>query len=64
MLLASDALAARLLSPHHGHRAPGTATLAELGNEPFTEWVEDQRVRGLMRNDDVTLIRIQVRTEA
>ncbi|MEU8600084.1 hypothetical protein [Streptomyces parvulus] len=66
VLLASDALAAWLLSPHHGHHAPGTvlATLAELGNEPFTEWVEDQRVRGLMRNDDVTLIRIRVRTEA
>ncbi|MBB0228090.1 hypothetical protein [Streptomyces calidiresistens] len=66
VLLASDALAAWLLSPHHGHKTPGTllATLAEVGDEPFTEWVEDQRGRGLMRNDDVTLIRIKVRTEA
>ncbi|MGW2763155.1 hypothetical protein [Streptomyces sp. NPDC001275] len=66
VLLASDALAAWLLSPHHEHQAPGTllATLAEVGVEPFTEWVEDQRARGLMRNDDVTLIRIRVRTEA
>ncbi|MFE9174368.1 hypothetical protein ACFYNZ_33860 [Streptomyces kebangsaanensis] len=66
VLLASDALAAWLLSPDHGYRAPGTllATLAEVGDEPFTEWVQDQRARGLMRNDDVIFIRIRVRTEA
>ncbi|MFJ3639278.1 hypothetical protein ACIPRD_05955 [Streptomyces sp. NPDC090108] len=66
VLLASDALAAWLLSPDHGHRTPGTvlATLADAGDESFTEWVEDQRARGLMRNDDVTLVRIRVRTEA
>ncbi|MGW5460110.1 hypothetical protein [Streptomyces sp. NPDC003996] len=66
ILLTSDALAAWLLSPRHELSAPGTqlAMLAELGEESFGEWVNDQRVRGFMRNDDVTLIRLRVRTEA
>jgi hypothetical protein len=66
VLLASDALAAWLLSPRHEQSAPGMqlAKLAELGEESFGEWVNDQRARRLMRNDDVTLIRLRVRTEA
>ncbi|MFE0630522.1 hypothetical protein ACFW3D_26580 [Streptomyces sp. NPDC058864] len=65
ILLASDALAAWLLSPRHESSAPGTqlAILAELGEESFGEWVNDQRARGLMRNDDVTLITLRVRAE-
>ncbi|NEA40069.1 hypothetical protein [Streptomyces sp. SID11385] len=62
LLIASDALAAWLLSADRAGTSPGTrlALLAELGDESFGEWVDDQRTRGLMRNDDVTLVRLKV----
>ncbi|GHE49900.1 hypothetical protein [Streptomyces capitiformicae] len=65
LLLATDALAAWLLSPRPELPAPGMllAELAELGEESFEEWVNDQRARSRMRNDDVTLIRMRVRAE-
>ncbi|MBL1081971.1 hypothetical protein JK359_08230 [Streptomyces actinomycinicus] len=66
ILLATDALAAWLLSPRHGGVAPGhqLAMVLERDQESFPEWVDDQRARGHMRNDDVTLIRMKVRAEA
>ncbi|WP_089101971.1 hypothetical protein [Streptomyces hyaluromycini] len=66
ILLATDALAAWLLSPRAGYLAPGRqlAMVLERDQESFPEWVDDQRARGLMRNDDVTLIRMRVRAEA
>lgn len=66
LLLASDALAVWLLVAHTESTVPGAqlARLAELGEESFEEWVNDQRARSRMRNDDVTLIRMRVRAEA
>ncbi|MFE7834673.1 hypothetical protein ACFU53_00920 [Streptomyces sp. NPDC057474] len=66
VLLASDALAAWLLTPDNESTAPGKrlARLVDLGEESFEEWVNDQRARSRMRNDDVTLIRMRVRAEA
>lgn len=66
VLLASDALAAWLLTPGDEKTRPGAqlARIAELGEESFEEWVNDQRARSRMRNDDVTLIRMRVRAEA
>ncbi|MFF9983022.1 hypothetical protein [Streptomyces erythrochromogenes] len=66
LLLATDALAAWLLSQ------PGTSSggagkqlglLADLGEDLFAEWVQSERDKSRMRNDDVALIRIRVKTE-
>ncbi|MEU1445168.1 MULTISPECIES: hypothetical protein [Streptomyces] len=61
LVLASDALAAWLLSSHAESHPPGDqlGKLTELGQKRFADWVEDQRGRAHMRNDDVTLIRIR-----
>ncbi|MEW1722877.1 hypothetical protein [Streptomyces sp. NPDC093109] len=66
LLLATDALAAWLLShPDIDSGGPGKqlGRLAELGQETFADWVRNERDRSRMRNDDVALIRMWVRTE-
>ncbi|MFD9330786.1 hypothetical protein [Streptomyces sp. NPDC060065] len=62
LVLATDALAAWMLSPDHERSSVSRqlALFAELGEEFFAEWVDDQRARSLMRNDDVTLVRVTV----
>lgn len=58
--LCTDALAAWFLEQDELGRRPWT-TLVDLGSAelpPFEEWVADQRSAGLMRNDDVTLVRV------
>ncbi|MEU7049312.1 hypothetical protein ACF1GS_34445 [Streptomyces eurythermus] len=66
LLLATDALAAWLLS-HPELASGGTGKqlgkLADLGEETFTEWVLSERDKSRMRNDDVALIRMRVKTE-
>ncbi|MFH8579109.1 hypothetical protein [Streptomyces zaomyceticus] len=66
LLLATDALAAWLLS-QPGISSGGTGkqlgNLADLGEELFAEWVQSERDKSRMRNDDVALIRIRVKTE-
>lgn len=66
LLLVSDALAAWLFAASDDSGALAGEELAAVsdgGLECFTEWVDGQRECGRMRNDDVTLIRIQVRAE-
>lgn len=66
LLLATDALAAWLLShPDVGSGAAGRqlGRLADLGDEDFADWVENERDKSRMRNDDVALVRLRVRTE-
>lgn len=61
LLLATDALAAWLLAS-----APTVAlpAFAHFDQQDFAEWVDDQRARARMRNDDVTLVRARVGAEA
>lgn len=60
LLLATDALAAWLLA--------GTPTdlpaFDAFDQQDFAEWVDDQRARARMRNDDVTVVRAKVGAEA
>ncbi|MFJ9890502.1 hypothetical protein ACIRSF_30935 [Streptomyces rubiginosohelvolus] len=66
LLLATDALAAWLL-PHPEIASGGSGKqlgkLADLGEETFAEWVQSERDKSRMRNDDVALIRMRVKTE-
>ncbi|MFI5618171.1 hypothetical protein [Streptomyces sp. NPDC051567] len=66
LLLSTDALAAWLLShPEISSDQAGKqlGKLADLDEESFTEWVQNERNRSRMRNDDVALIRVRVKTE-
>ncbi|MFD5147474.1 hypothetical protein [Streptomyces sp. NPDC058401] len=66
LLLTTDALAAWLLSRSEvesGGSGKQLGMLADLGDEIFAEWVQSERDRSRMRNDDVALIRIRVKTE-
>ncbi|MFD3679748.1 hypothetical protein [Streptomyces sp. NPDC058613] len=66
LLLATDALAAWLLShPEIDSGGPGKqlGKLADLDQETFADWVQNQRDKSRMRNDDVALIRMRVKTE-
>ncbi|MDX3455672.1 hypothetical protein PV396_27670 [Streptomyces sp. ME02-8801-2C] len=63
LLLTTDALAAWLLARSTGADNNGVAALpafSSFDQQDFTEWVEDQRARARMRNDDVTLVRARV----
>ncbi|MFD8965840.1 hypothetical protein ACFV0C_12695 [Streptomyces sp. NPDC059568] len=66
LLLATDALAGWLLSHPEidsGGAGKQLGKLAGLDHETFTEWVRSERDKSRMRNDDVALIRMWVRTE-
>lgn len=66
LLLATDALAAWLLSHPEidsGGAGKQLGNLADLDHELFTEWVQNERDKSRMRNDDVALIRMRVKTE-
>ncbi|MEV6248322.1 hypothetical protein AB0M38_19295 [Streptomyces sp. NPDC051742] len=66
LLLATDALAAWLLSHPEidsGGAGRQLGNLADLDHELFTEWVQSERDKSRMRNDDVALIRMRVKTE-
>ena len=58
-ILASDALAAWFLARHACGERPWD-TLAALTAATWEGWVNEQRGAGLMRNDDVTLVTIEV----
>ncbi|MEU6224867.1 hypothetical protein [Streptomyces sp. NPDC047042] len=63
LLLTTDALAAWLLSRSTNPDGNGVAALpafSSFDQQDFTEWVDDQRARARMRNDDVTLVRARV----
>ncbi|MGM9439018.1 hypothetical protein [Streptomyces murinus] len=66
ILLTTDALAAWMLAHEDISPTRGTqlAVIAADGAEQFAEWIDHQRHRGYMRNDDVTLVRMRVRAEA
>ncbi len=58
----TDAIACWTLSEHELEKRPWD-TLRDLGintSPPFEEWVTVLREKGAMRNDDVTLLRIDV----
>ncbi|MEU9842696.1 hypothetical protein AB0C69_26150 [Actinomadura sp. NPDC048032] len=60
--LCTDALAAWFLSRYEAGHSPW-AELTDLGSAEipaFSEWVAAQRSAGLMRNDDVTLVRVDI----
>jgi hypothetical protein len=60
--LATDALAAWFLGALERNEAPWRV-LRDLDTDaqpPFPVWVEELRRSGLMRNDDVTLVRIEI----
>ncbi|NEC86516.1 hypothetical protein [Streptomyces sp. SID12501] len=63
LLLTTDALAAWLLSRETreaGGEAAAFPAFAAFDQQDFAEWVDDQRARARMRNDDVTLVRAGV----
>lgn len=67
LLLTTDALAAWVLSRASAAEAERPLDLpafAAFDQQDFAEWVDDQRARARMRNDDVTLVRAKVGTEA
>ncbi|WP_329622653.1 hypothetical protein OG357_21270 [Streptomyces sp. NBC_01255] len=66
LLLATDALAAWLLSHPEidsGGAGKQLGNLAALGEEIFADWVQHERDKSRMRNDDVALIRMRMKTE-
>lgn len=63
LLLTTDALAAWVLSREtagEAERAVAFPAFAAFDQQDFAEWVDDQRARARMRNDDVTLVRAKV----
>jgi hypothetical protein len=63
LLLTTDALAAWLLTRQAAGEADQASALpafAAFDRQDFAEWVDDQRARARMRNDDVTLVRARV----
>ena len=59
LMLATDALASWFLARHAAGEQPWD-TLAALDASSWAGWVDEQRGAGLMRNDDVTLVMIEV----
>jgi hypothetical protein len=61
--LATDALSAWFLADNEAGRRPWE-TLRDLGTADaplsFADWVRMLRSRGVMRNDDVTLVRLTI----
>ncbi|MEW2119291.1 hypothetical protein AB0945_29700 [Streptomyces sp. NPDC005474] len=67
LLLTTDALAAWVLSQStglDGNGVVGLPAFSSFDRQDFTDWVDDQRARGRMRNDDVTLVRTRAGAEA
>jgi hypothetical protein len=63
LLLTTDALAAWVLSREaagEAEQAVAFPAFAAFDQQDFAEWVDDQRARARMRNDDVTLVRAKV----
>ena len=58
-ILASDALAGWFLAANSAGDKPWE-TLAELDSSNWAGWIEEQRSAGLMRNDDTTLVALEV----
>lgn len=59
LFLTTDALAAWFLSAAEAGGAPWRA-LSELDGDGFASWAAAERGRGLLRNDDLTLVRVEV----
>ena len=59
LILASDALACWFLAGSAGGEKPWEA-LAALDSSGWDAWIEEQRGAGLLRNDDTTLVMIEV----
>ncbi len=59
LVVASDALAGWFLARAAAGERPWE-TLAALGAPDWEAWVDDQRREGLMRNDDTTLVAMEV----
>jgi hypothetical protein len=61
-VLATDAVSAWFLSEVEGGHAPWEQLLgfAARGQAAFAQWVSGLRVEGRLRNDDVTVVRIEV----
>ena len=59
LILASDALAAWFLARDADGERPWD-TIAALDDSTWEGWVDEQRGAGLMRNDDVTLVVVEV----
>ena len=67
LLLTTDALAAWVLSQATDVGGNGIVALPAFDSfdrQDFADWVDDQRARGRMRNDDVTLVRTRAGAEA
>ena len=63
LLLTTDALAAWMLSRKargEAEQASALPAFAAFDQRDFADWVDDQRARARMRNDDVTLVRARV----
>ena len=60
--LMTDALAEWFLIEHEAARAPWRE-LAALTDDGFPEWVADRRTAGQLKNDDVTLVEIELPAE-
>ncbi|MFI9462629.1 hypothetical protein [Streptomyces xiamenensis] len=65
LLLATDALAAWVMRARENHISPWRelGEVTDQGPEKFSRWVGEQRMRKLMRNDDVALLRIDALAE-
>lgn len=59
LILATDAIASWFLTQHATGEKPWK-TLIELDPMQWDEWVDEQRREGLMRNDDTTVVIIEV----
>ncbi len=59
IIVATDAIACWFLAKYHAGEKPWE-TLAELKSSGWDEWVAVQRREGLMRNDDTTVVIIEV----
>ena len=60
-LLMSDAIAAYVLRCVLDEGHPVRETLGFLGKRGFARWVEERRAARALRNDDVSLLKVQVR---
>jgi hypothetical protein len=67
----TDAVAAWFFRAHERNEAPWEVirdldnerdhpVVAQSGMKSFREWVDTARTQGLMRNDDVTIYRIEI----
>ena len=60
ILLASDALACWMLEDHAGGGKPWDTLLALDSHQAWEEWVQTQRQERIMKNDDTTLVIVEV----